>query len=117
MYRLSPWARYVVQPPREEGFVYKQKTWHPAVPYEMKYPRVKKPESLRIYECHVGIATSEQRVGTYKEFAKNVIPRIVRQGTKLFFFSEEEQYVAVVSTFLSSGPRRLTPKLCVMSDV
>lgn len=27
--RLSPWATYVVQPPREGGFVYKQRIYHP----------------------------------------------------------------------------------------
>jgi 1,4-alpha-glucan branching enzyme len=46
----------------------------------MKYPKPNKPESLRIYECHIGIATQDQRIGTYLEFTKNVIPRIVKQG-------------------------------------
>lgn len=27
--RLSPWAVYVVQPPRVEGFTYKQRFWNP----------------------------------------------------------------------------------------
>lgn len=27
--RLSPWATYVVPPPRSEGWTYKQKIWHP----------------------------------------------------------------------------------------
>lgn len=48
--------------------------------YKFKHPKPKKPESLRIYECHVGIGTQELRVGTYLEFAKNIIPRIVKQG-------------------------------------
>ena len=48
--------------------------------YKAKHPKPKKPKSLRIYECHVGIATQDFRVGTYIEFAKNVIPRIVKQG-------------------------------------
>lgn len=48
--------------------------------YKWRNDKPKKPRSLRIYECHVGIATSELRVGTYLEFAKNIIPRIVKQG-------------------------------------
>lgn len=48
--------------------------------YKFKYSKQKKPESLRIYECHVGIATQELKIGTYLEFAKNIIPRIVKQG-------------------------------------
>lgn len=78
--RLSPWAPYVVQPPKEQGYVFKQITWNPPTKYQFKHPKVKRPESLRIYECHVGIATPEPKVGTYKEFAKNVIPRITKQG-------------------------------------
>lgn len=35
---------------------------------------------MRIYECHVGIGTQELRVGTYLEFAKDIIPKIVKQG-------------------------------------
>jgi len=30
MDRLSPWATYVVQPPREEGVTFKQKVWNPS---------------------------------------------------------------------------------------
>lgn len=48
--------------------------------YKAKHPRPKKPKSLRIYECHVGIGTQELKIGTYLEFAKNIIPRIVKQG-------------------------------------
>lgn len=46
----------------------------------MKYDKVPKPKSLRIYECHVGIATSELRIGTYDEFRENILPRIKKQG-------------------------------------
>lgn len=28
--RLSPWATYVVQPPREQGVTFKQKVWNPS---------------------------------------------------------------------------------------
>lgn len=48
--------------------------------YNHKYDRAKKPQSLRIYESHVGIATEEYRVGQYKEYAQNIVPRIAKQG-------------------------------------
>lgn len=48
--------------------------------YQFKHDRASKPLSLRIYECHVGIATEEPKVGTYKEFGTKIIPRIVKQG-------------------------------------
>lgn len=50
-------------------------------PYVMKHKKVPRPKSLRIYECHVGIATSEYRVGTYNEFTENILKRIKNQGS------------------------------------
>lgn len=35
---------------------------------------------MKIYEAHVGIATQNLEVGTYKNFAENILPRIVKQG-------------------------------------
>ena len=37
------------------------------------------PEPL-IYEAHVGMATEDGRVGTYREFAENTLPRIAAGG-------------------------------------
>lgn len=48
--------------------------------YSFKHPKPKKPASLKVYECHVGIGTSQPKVGTYKEFTLNVLPRIVKLG-------------------------------------
>ncbi|XP_075218700.1 1,4-alpha-glucan-branching enzyme [Lycorma delicatula] len=115
--RLSPWATYVVQPPRSEGFTYKQRVWNP--PPEKKYhqrvKKPKKPESLRIYECHVGIATAECRVGQYKEFAQHVIPRIVKQGynaIQLMAIMEHAYYASFgyqVTSFYAASSRYGTP--------
>jgi hypothetical protein len=46
----------------------------------MKNPRPKRPTSLRIYECHVGISSVEEKVNTYNDFAENVLPRIQKLG-------------------------------------
>ena len=46
----------------------------------MKHPRPPKPESLRVYECHVGISSCEGKVNTYKDFTTNILPRIVKLG-------------------------------------
>lgn len=77
-------ATYVVQPPKEDnqGTQFKQLVWQPPAheKYIFKYKKSKVPRSLRIYECHVGIATKEYNVGSYRNFADNVIPRIVHQG-------------------------------------
>ena len=40
-----------------------------------------RPESpLFIYETHVGMAQEDGRVGTYREFADDILPRIVKAG-------------------------------------
>ena len=66
----------------------------------MKNPRPKRPASLRVYECHVGISSFEGKVkgkkekkfshkkinyyslqvNTYLDFADNVLPRINKLG-------------------------------------
>ncbi len=55
--------------------------WDPA-PYawtDAGY-RDRAPEAPLIYEAHVGMATKEEKVGTYAEFAEQVLPRIKKLG-------------------------------------
>lgn len=80
--RLSPWAKYVVKPPRELGVNYQQRVYHPPAheKYTFCHKKPARPRALRIYECHVGIATAELGVGTYRNFADNVVPRIKKLG-------------------------------------
>lgn len=82
--RISPWASYVVQPPKsrqeKEGTAFCQNFWNPQEKYVMKHPRPSKPSSPRIYECHVGISSWEGKVNTYKDFTATVLPRIVSLG-------------------------------------
>ncbi len=40
----------------------------------------KPADSVYIYEAHVGMAQEEGRIGTYREFATKVLPRIKKQG-------------------------------------
>lgn len=117
--RLSPWAKYVVQPPKEsnQGTNYKQRVWHPPPhdKYMFRYPRAPRPKSLRIYECHVGIATQEYGVGTYKNFADNIIPRIVKQGynaIQVMAIMEHAYYASFgyqVTSFYAASSRCGTP--------
>lgn len=48
--------------------------------YQFKHKRPVKPRSLKIYESHVGIATQNCEIGSYNNFADNILPRILRQG-------------------------------------
>lgn len=79
--RLPAWIRRVTQDLNVSP-VYDARFWNPPVSerYTFKNSRPKKANNVRIYEAHVGISTSEGRVGTYKEFTKNILPRIRNLG-------------------------------------
>lgn len=46
----------------------------------MKYPRPLRPKSMRIYECHIGISSTEEKVASYTHFKENILPRIKDLG-------------------------------------
>ena len=54
--------------------------WDPANPYQWKHPRPPRPDRVKIYEAHVGMATNELRKGTYLEFAHVVLPQVKELG-------------------------------------
>lgn len=117
--RLSPWAKYVVQPPKEanQGVNYKQRVWHPPAheKYMFRHSKPSQPKALRIYECHVGIATDKLNVGSYKHFADNIIPRIVKQGynaIQVMAIMEHAYYASFgyqVTSFFAASSRYGTP--------
>ncbi|WYZ37565.1 hypothetical protein EsH8_II_001071 [Colletotrichum jinshuiense] len=75
--RLPAWIKYVTQD-LSISPAYEARFWNPPASekYEFKHPRPKKPRSARVYEAHVGISSPELRVATYKEFTRNMLPRI-----------------------------------------
>lgn len=79
--RIPAWIKRVTQDLTVSP-AYDARFWNPpkAEVYKMKHKSPPKPTSLRIYEAHVGISTPEPRVGTYKEFTKNTLPRIHKLG-------------------------------------
>ncbi|KAL3289626.1 hypothetical protein HHI36_023036 [Cryptolaemus montrouzieri] len=116
--RLSPYATYVVEPPKHEGTIYKQKFWNPLQTqrYIFKHRKVPRPKSLRIYECHVGIATQELNVGSYDNFTDNILPRIVKQGyntIQLMAVMEHAYYASFgyqVTSFYAASSRYGNPE-------
>ncbi len=75
--RIPLYARRVVQDEQS-------KLWTCEIvdekPYKWQKKRIPIPKELFIYECHVGMALEEERVGTYREFADTVLPRIKDLG-------------------------------------
>ena len=117
IYRTPPWIKRVVQdlnvspvydsvfrnPPKEEQYTFKNQ-------------RPKIPQSLRIYEAHVGISSPETRVATYKEFTKNMLPRIKYLGynaIQLMAIMEHAYYASFgyqVNNFFAPSSRYGTPE-------
>ncbi|XP_033752279.1 1,4-alpha-glucan-branching enzyme-like [Pecten maximus] len=111
--RLSPWANYVVK--QEKVPVFDQVFWDPPQLYTFKNPHPSKPDSLRIYECHVGISSWEGKVSTYTEFSRDVIPRIKNLGynaIQLMAVMEHAYYASFgyqITSFFAASSRFGTP--------
>ena len=110
------WSTYLVQ--NKKTFIFDSVFWNPDKKYQWKYPKphLEKPKSLRVYESHVGMATKEQRVGTYREFADNILPRIKKVGynaVQLMAIMEHADYASFgyhVNNFFAIASRFGTPE-------
>ncbi|KAG0670683.1 alpha-1,4-glucan branching enzyme [Kluyveromyces marxianus] len=122
IYRLPAWITRATQPDKETakqwGPSYEARFWNPPTQYTFKNARpsfVSATDSLRIYEAHVGISTPEPKVGTYKEFTKNVLPRIKDLGydaIQLMAIMEHAYYASFgyqVTNFFAASSRFGTP--------
>jgi len=112
--RIPAWARYVVQD--EDTKIFNARVWHPAVPYEWRnVDFIRKPDPPLIYEAHVGMAQDAERVGTWREFTDNILPRIVKAGyntLQLMAVQEHPYYGSFgyhVSSFFAASSRFGTP--------
>lgn len=112
--RIPAYIRYVVQDEQTKDF--SAVIWRPAKPYVFKnqfHPDPKIP--LLVYEAHVGMATEEFKVGTYKEFQKLVLPKVKKAGyncIQLMAIQEHPYYGSFgyhVSSFFASSSRFGTP--------
>ncbi|KAG7802948.1 hypothetical protein KL944_001840 [Ogataea haglerorum] len=115
--RLSPYILRATAPPKEyNNPAYEARFWNPPIGYEFKHARPPLPQSLKIYEAHVGISTPEPRVGTYKEFTANVLPMIKDLGyntVQLMSVMEHAYYASFgyqVTSFYAISSRFGTPE-------
>jgi len=78
--------------------------------------KIKKPEDLFIYESHVGMAQEKEGLGTYSEFAQNILPRVKKAGynaIQLMAIQEHPYYGSFgyhVSNFFAPSSRFGTPE-------
>jgi len=115
IYRIPAWIRRVEQQLHVSP-VYDGIYWDPPNAYSWKNKKPERPETLRIYEAHVGISSPEPRCATYDEFRENVIPRIVNLGyntIQLMAIMEHPYYASFgyqVSSFFAASSRYGTPE-------
>ncbi|MDR1645541.1 MAG: alpha amylase C-terminal domain-containing protein [Tannerellaceae bacterium] len=113
--RIPAWARRVVQD--EHTMIFSAQIWEPPVPYVFKHTGFE-PDThpLLIYECHIGMASEEEKVSTYTDFRLRILPRIIRAGynaIQIMAIQEHPYYGSFgyhVSSFFSASSRFGTPE-------
>ncbi len=76
--RLPAYATRTVQDPHTKTFC--AQVWDPVKPYEWTNKGPGKRKNPLIYECHIGMAAEEEKVGTFEEFRLNVLPKVADLG-------------------------------------
>lgn len=112
--RIPAWTNRVVQD--HHTHIFSAQVWDPLLPYEFRTKKFKpNTNPLLIYECHIGMAVEDERVGTYEEFRINVLPRIKEDGynaIQIMAIQEHPYYGSFgyhVSSFFAASSRFGTP--------
>ncbi len=117
--RIPAYIRRVVQDQQTKDFTGQH--WRPLEPYAPRHPSPaggpgSGRESLRIYEAHVGMALEVPRIGSYREFAEQILPRVARakyNAVQLMAIMEHPYYGSFgyqVSSFFAPSSRFGTPE-------
>ncbi|MCC7319211.1 MAG: alpha amylase C-terminal domain-containing protein [Bacteroidales bacterium] len=114
--QIPVYIKRVVQDEQTKDF--SGQLWNPPKKYAFKHqnPVLQPNEPLLIYEAHVGMAQEKEGVGTYDEFRKEILPRIIHAGyntVQLMAIAEHPYYGSFgyhVSNFFAPSSRFGTPE-------
>ncbi|MGA1977370.1 MAG: alpha amylase C-terminal domain-containing protein [Bacteroidales bacterium] len=113
--RIPAYATRVVQDDKTK--IFSAQAWNPEKQYVWEVDDFRSGEmSPVIYEGHIGMATQEERTGTFREFTYNVIPLIAEAGyntIQLMAIQEHPFYGSFgyhVSSFFAASSRFGTPE-------
>ena len=114
--RIPAMIKRAVQDP--ESYDFSGQIWYPKTKFKWtdKSLNLNKIGAPIIYECHVGMALEKEGVGTFREFAESVLPRIKRQGyncIQMMAVQEHPYYGSFgyhVSNFFAPSSRFGTPE-------
>ncbi len=113
--RIPAWTRRVVQD--EQTKIFSAQVWNPLNSYQFKNKNfVPTKDPLLIYECHIGMSGSEEKVSTYDDFRLRILPRIINAGyncIQIMAIQEHPYYGSFgyhVSNFFAPSSRFGTPE-------
>ena len=111
--RIPVYAKYVVQ---DAGTIeWNARIYIPEKPFKWTDKGFTPKKNLFIYECHIGMAQEEGKVGSYLEFKDNVLPRIKELGyntIQIMAVMEHPYYASFgyqVANFFAASSRFGTP--------
>ncbi len=111
--RIPSYATRVVQD--DVTKVFSAQVWDPA-PYVWKHAHAGRRPHPMIYECHIGMGTEKEKVGTFEEFRRDVLPRVKKLGydtLQIMALQEHPYYGSFgyqVSNFFALSSRFGTPE-------
>eukprot|EP00770_Monocercomonoides_exilis_P009440 MONOS_9395.1-p1 / transcript=MONOS_9395.1 / gene=MONOS_9395 / organism=Monocercomonoides_exilis_PA203 / gene_product=1,4-alpha-glucan branching enzyme / transcript_product=1,4-alpha-glucan branching enzyme / location=Mono_scaffold00387:4141-6597(-) / protein_length=564 / sequence_SO=supercontig / SO=protein_coding / is_pseudo=false len=114
LHRISPWSRITTQ----DGIApLDARLWNPEVSLSSVFTHdsPRKPDTLRIYEVHIGMSSEEKKITTWNEGAKIIIPHAKAMGynaIELMGVAEHAYYPSFgyqVTSYFSPSGRFGTP--------
>jgi 1,4-alpha-glucan branching enzyme len=113
--RIPSYSNRVVQDDKTK--IFSSQVWQPEKQYKWSEKDFTAPDTAPvIYEAHIGMATQEEKTGTYREFTEKVLPLIKKSGyntIQLMAIQEHPFYGSFgyhVSSFFAASSRFGTPE-------
>ncbi|MDR2533778.1 MAG: alpha amylase C-terminal domain-containing protein [Tannerellaceae bacterium] len=113
--RIPAWCRRVVQD--KHTMIFSAQVWDPPAPYMFRCNNFCPDTApMLIYECHVGMSSPDEKVGSWTEFRLDILPRIVKAGyntIQIMAVQEHPYYGSFgyhVSSFFAPSSRFGTPE-------
>ncbi len=112
--RVPAYAKRVVQD--EETKLFSAQAWHTSKPYQFNNAAPKLKTAPLIYEAHIGMSSEEEKVATFQEFRKKILPYVAKSGynvLQLMAIQEHPYYGSFgyhVSNFFAVSSRFGTPE-------
>ena len=112
--RLPAYVTRCVQDPDTKLFC--AQVWDPERPYVWRHGRAGKRSHPLIYECHIGMSSEEEKVASFEDFRRDVLPKVADLGynvLQIMALQEHPYYGSFgyqVSNFFALSSRFGTPE-------